>query len=425
MASKVVMPGQGQNDDPLTLVAWKYEEGDQVTKGDVLCEAERDKATLEVEAPDSGVLLKRLYGEDDTVPELATIGFIGQPGEQIEHAEQGAEASATGSAPPASDKDAYAASAAEPVKAASSSRPSGGQFSRRIRISPRARRLAEQEEVDVTTVIGSGSGGRIVVRDVEEALRTRGPAPDRSTTSIDRSGRSWTVAQPDQVIPVTGVRRTIANRMAESLATTAQLTLHKSANASPLLAYRKKLKASPEESGFSSVTINDLVMFAASRILPRFPRLNSHFLGDTIAEYASVNLGMAVDTERGLMVPVIRGADRLSLKELSIAAAELRQACVAGTVKPDEMSSGTFTVTNLGPLGVEFFTPVLNVPQVAILGVGSIQPRPVMIDDQVAFPPHIGLSLTVDHQAVDGAPAATFLREIVRGLEQIELLLAV
>jgi len=416
VASNVVMPGNAQDDDRPTLVAWKYQEGDRVSKGDVLCEGERDKATFEVEAPESGVLLKRAYAEGDSVPAAATLAVIGEPGEEIDQIEAGAELPKSRSVEPVAEEDAGTESASPSTRAKSSVPSASADTSRRIRISPRARKLAERHNVDSAAVTGSGSGGRIVVRDIEEAIGGARPAP--------RTGEVPQVSQPQQTVRVTGMRRTIADRMVESLSTTAQLTLHMSADASSLLSYRKKLKQSPEGSGLESVTINDLVMYAVSRVLPRFPRLNSHFLGDRITEYSAVNLGMAVDTSRGLMVPVIRGANHLSLKQLSLRAAELRQACTAGTLSADDMSTGTFTVTNLGALGVEYFTPVLNVPQVAILGVGAIASKPVMDREEVRFLPHIGLSLTVDHQAVDGAPAAVFLREMSQGLENLELLLA-
>jgi pyruvate dehydrogenase E2 component (dihydrolipoamide acetyltransferase) len=394
MATKVIMPSQGQSAEPVTLLGWKRTEGDRVTAGEVLCEVESDKATFEVEAPASGVLLKRLYSDGDLVPLLSTIGFIGESGEEPDR------------------EDGKQTSDVTPPNPSVTAQPT-----RKLRISPRARRLAEKEGVEISRVTGSGSGGRIVERDIRAAMTTpdsaaQKPLPPRQGEEAVRE------------IPVSGIRKIIADRMAESLSSTAQLTLHSSADASAILSYRKQLKASPEETGLSSITINDLILFAVSRILPRYPRLNSRFLGDRIAEHAGVHLGMAVDTERGLMVPVIEAAQTLTLRELSAKAAELRRDCTAGMITPDALQGGTFTVTNLGPLGVELFTPVLNIPEVAILGVGNIQPKPVMVDDRVRFVPHLGLSLTVNHQAVDGAPAASFLQSLAAGLARFELLLA-
>jgi pyruvate dehydrogenase E2 component (dihydrolipoamide acetyltransferase) len=220
------------------------------------------------------------------------------------------------------------------------------------------------------------------------------------------------------------VRKVIAERMLQSLQTTAQLTLNASADARALQVLRKRLKESPEAMGLRGITINDLVLFAVARTLPAFPGLNALFTGAEIHQYRSVNLGIAVDTPKGLMVPVVRGADALSLRQLSAEAKRLATACQAGKIMPDELAGGTFTVTNLGAFGVESFTPVLNPPQVGILGVSGIQLKPVEVGDKVKFVPHLGLSLTINHQVVDGAPAARFLQALGQAIAAIDLLLA-
>ncbi len=220
------------------------------------------------------------------------------------------------------------------------------------------------------------------------------------------------------------MRKVIAERMLASLQTTAQLTLNASADARGILAFRKRLKASPDSFGLQQVTINDLVLFAVARTLPHHPDLNAHFSGDTLTKFKAVHLGLAVDTPRGLMVPVIRNAHQLSLKQISQEAKRLAAACQERRVTPDELSGGTFTVTNLGSLGIESFTPVLNPPEVAILGVSAISLKAVEIDGDVQFVPHLGLSLTINHQVVDGAPGARFLQALAQGLKDIDLLLA-
>jgi pyruvate dehydrogenase E2 component (dihydrolipoamide acetyltransferase) len=212
--------------------------------------------------------------------------------------------------------------------------------------------------------------------------------------------------------------------MHASLQGSAQYTLHSSANAENLLAYRQKLKASAEELGLRDITVNDLLNYAVTRTLLRFPAVNCHFLGEKSLLFERVHLAVAVDTPRGLMVPVIRNASLMSLRQLTAEAARLRQACLDSTVTPDELNGGTFTVSNMGTLGIEGFTPVLNPPQVAILGVGSLQLKPVEKDGEVVFERFMNLSLTANHQILDGAPAAVFLRELVRALESFELLLA-
>jgi pyruvate dehydrogenase E2 component (dihydrolipoamide acetyltransferase) len=321
-------------------------------------------------------------------------------------------------------------------------------------ISPRARNLAAAKSVDISTLSGTGPGGRIIERDVVAVLSDQAPlTPAAIAALIEHGAQAPPVGTgiggrvttedliqapptaptaaiddmhpgPVKEIPVKGVRKIIATRMLESLQTTAQVTLSASADASQLLAYRKRLKASPEELELTGVTINDLVLYTVAKTLPRFPYLNAHFLGETIKEFGRVHLGMAIDTPRGLMVPPIRNANLLSLKALSIEAKRLATACQEGKILPDDLVGATFTVTNLGMLGVESFTPVLNPPEVGILGVCTIQPKPVMKAGDVAFVPHISLSLTFDHRAVDGAPAARFLKELSTALANFDLLLA-
>jgi pyruvate dehydrogenase E2 component (dihydrolipoamide acetyltransferase) len=220
--------------------------------------------------------------------------------------------------------------------------------------------------------------------------------------------------------------------MLQSLHSQAQLTLNTSADARAMQAFRKKLKDSPEELGLGGITLNDFVLYAVSRTLPQHPELNALWAGDRILRYARVHLAFAVDTPRGLMVPVIRNADLLPLKALSTEAKRLAAACTEGGISPDELSGGTFTVSNLGGLGVENFTPILNAPQVGILGVGTIELKPVMTTERAAgdaannvrFVPHLGLSLTIDHQAVDGAPGARFLKDLCGALAGFDILLA-
>jgi pyruvate dehydrogenase E2 component (dihydrolipoamide acetyltransferase) len=219
-------------------------------------------------------------------------------------------------------------------------------------------------------------------------------------------------------ITVKGVRKLVAGRMLSSMQTTAQLTMHTSADARAILAARKQFKDSADKAG---ITINDLVLYAVAQTLVDFPDLNAYWLGDKLVQFENVHLGFAVDTPRGLMVPVIRFANKLSLAEISVEAKRLGTACIKGTIEPDSLKGGTFTVTNLGAAGIEMFTPVLNAPEVGILGICSVQPKPVMKKDGgVEFIPHMGLSITFNHCATDGAPAGRFLaamRDRLAGLK--------
>ncbi len=407
MATAVVMPRQGNTVESCVILAWKKQPGALVAAGDVLCEVETDKAVFEVPAPAAGTLLECFFPEGADVPVLTNIAAIGAPGESA------VALRPAGAAQPASP----AAPAGAPQAAAPAAAPPAGARTGRLRVSPRARRLAAERGVDPAALTGSGPGGRVIVRDV---LAGAPPAAAASAAPAAPAAPGAATA-----VPVRGVRKLIAERMLASLQTTAQLTLNASADARRLLALRRRLKESPAELGLGRVTINDLVLFAVTRVLPRHPECNALYAGGVITRHASIGLGFAVDTERGLMVPVIRGAESLTLRALSDRARVLAEGCSGGSVSPDDLAGGTFTVTNLGSLGVESFTPVLNAPQVAILGVGSIVLRPVRDSGgEVEFVDSLGLSLTIDHQVVDGAPAARFLQALSRAITEIDLQLA-
>jgi pyruvate dehydrogenase E2 component (dihydrolipoamide acetyltransferase) len=269
---------------------------------------------------------------------------------------------------------------------------------------------------------GSGPSGRITSKDLVKeqmapSIATLAPRPSPTPLAPPLA------ADQVEIIAVKGVRKLIAERMLQSLQTTAQLTLNASADARGLQALRKRLKESPEAMGLRGITINDLVLLAVARTLPAFPGLNALFTGTEIHQYRSVHLGVAVDTPKGLMVPVVRSAETLTLRQLATEAKRLATACQESKITPDELNGGTFTVTNLGAFGIESFTPVLNPPQVAILGVCGIQPKPVAVGEKVKFVPHIGLSLTINHQVVDGAPAARFLQALGQAIAAIDLML--
>jgi pyruvate dehydrogenase E2 component (dihydrolipoamide acetyltransferase) len=449
VAVPVLMPRQGQSVETCLLLRWKKNEGDRVAQGEPLCEVETDKATFEVESPEAGTLLKRYFAEGQDVPVLSVIAAIGQPGEEVDAApEPPATDNAAGAGPTATVRPPASSPVAPPAASATSP-------SQKHAASPRARKRASERGIDVSTLRGTGPGGRVIERDVlavaaspltpaaRAAAGEHGLSADRlrdargtaiggriSVHDMDALARTAVpraapAADAVTEIPVKGVRKIIAERMLASLQTTAQLTLNAAADARALQGYRARLKESPEEWGLRGVTITDLILFALSRLLPEHQELNAHFLGDRILLHRNVQLGLAVDTPRGLMVPVIRDANALSLKAISDEAKRLATACLESKVQPDELAGGTFTLTNLGALGIESFTPVLNAPQTAILGVGNIQLKPVQGKEGVSFVPHIGLSLTINHQAVDGAPGARFLAALARTLAAIDVALAV
>lgn len=424
MAEAVIMPKLGNTVESAIILAWHVSVGDRISAGDLLCEIETDKATLEIESTAGGILLAQLRAVGDDVPVLSNIAVVGREGESI------AEFS-----PSPENRPAAGGNGNE-----SRSRRDDEEF---VKISPRARNLAQRNGIDYAGIAGSGPGGRIIERDIEAALH-RGAAKvtpvaqamldsgDYKVAEDHPRGRRISKADLTPVadesaataIPLKGVRKRIARRMRESLQSTAQLTLNAPADARALQAFRRRLKASDEGLGLGAVSINDLLLFAVARTLPEFPALNALFENDIIYPQGAVHLGLAVDTDRGLLVPVVRNAETRTLRQLSEAARRLATACRSGDIQPDELSGGSFTVSNLGALGIESFTPILNPPQVGILGVGSINLKPLQQDGEVAFIPHIGLSLTINHQVVDGAPAARFLQRLSANLAQIDLLVA-
>lgn len=425
MAHEVLLPKQGNTVESCIIVQWKVDEGEPVAKGDAIVEVETDKATMDVESTAEGVLLKQLVSEGDDVPVLTPIALVGAPGEQIETPLPATKERQQKPEPQASRASVAAPSDTTTPGPAPARRRRGG-----AKISPRARRFAESKQVAFDDVNGSGPGGRIMVRDIEAAIASgRAAASTAAPAETTEGGYAGArgPAEPVSETPIKGVRKLIAQRMHESIASTAQLTMDAAADARAILAYRKRLKAAAEGSRVGSiplaeVSINDLVLFAVSRALVEFHDLNATFRDGVIRVYDQVDLGFAVDTPRGLMVPVIRGAEKRSLLDLATEAHRLAKGCLEGGVSPDELSGGTFTITNLGSFGIERFTPVLNVPQVAILGVCAVTQRPA--PDGEGSIPMMGLSLTIDHQVVDGAPAARFLQSVARAVAQIDLTLA-
>ena len=398
MAIPVLMPRQGETVESCLILKWKKKEGDKVDAHESICEVETNKAVFEVEAPEKGIILKIFYKEGDDVPVLSIIALIGQPGEDIS------------SFMPEKTLTTEIKEETENVKMKEAITPSKEKSfaSGVVSISPRARRLAKREGVDISKVSkGSGPSGRITERDIRTTL-SKFP----KVISATQTSTKETFPGPVREISVQGVRKVIAENMLKSLQTTAQLTLNSSANVSNLLSYRKKLKVSSPERGLQEITINDTIMYITVKTLLKFKALNAYFLDNKILEFERVHLAFAVDAPQGLVVPVIRNANLLSLKEISKESKRLSSACLQGTIKPDELTGGTFTITNLGPLGIESFTPILNLPQVAVLGVCNIQLKAIREEDEVKLAPHLGLSLTFDHRGVDGAPAAKFLKEL-------------
>lgn len=453
MAVPIIMPRQGQSVESCILVEWLVKAGDSVEEGTPVASIETDKAVFEVESPEAGTIIETFFEEGDDIPVLINIAALGEPGEDVSALKP--DAAGGDSAPEAAEESASAEEKkAEPT--AVKTAPVMGSGQKAVGISPRARKRAAASGVDAEILAGSGPGGRVIERDVEAAaadqprlsttaqetlsaggstVPAQGSGPGGMVLAGDLQAAGSTLAAQaaasvaatagePTVIPLTGIRKLIATKMHESLATTAQLTMNMSFDATGIMAYRAKVKDQGEALALPNITINDIVAYATVQTLMISPEINARFLGGSIEQYPYVNLGIATDTERGLMVPVVHGANSMSLSELSTAAKPLLKDCQSGSINPDLLSGGTFTITNMGMLGVESFTPVLNIPEVAILGVGGLTLKPVMKDGEVKHVQSINLSLTIDHQVVDGAPAARFLKTLCNSLENFELTLA-
>ena len=402
MANAVIMPKAGITVESCIIGTWEKKVGDPVKVGDILFTYETDKASFECESTEEGTLLEIFFNDGDEVPCLVNVCAIGNPGDDCSALRPDGAAKAAPEAAPAVVEAAPAAAA--PV-AAESTAVAGEKSA----VSPRAKKLAERAGVDAALATPTGPNGRVIERDVREL--------------IDNP----VVAAPEveyEDVKFSGIRRAIAKSMTTSLSTIAQLTHNTSFDASAILAYRKQLKAS--EGDCAGITLGDIVLYAVSRTLKNYPDLNANMIDDsTIRHFKHVNLGVAVDTPRGLMVPTIFNADEKSLLEISKEVKELAAQCREGSISPDKLSGASFTVSNLGNLGVESFTPVINPPQTGILGVcGTIDRVKKGKDGEIAIYPAMGLSLTYDHRAVDGTPAARFQKELCQNLESFTVLLA-
>lgn len=410
MANAVIMPKAGITVESCIIGTWEKKVGDSVKVGDVLFTYETDKASFECESTEEGTLLEIFYQEGDEVPCLVNVCAIGNEGDDCSALRPSDSAPAEVESAPVEEK-------AAPVAAVVETTAVDGEKSA---VSPRARKLADRAGVDASLATPTGPNGRIIERDVRELMNNPAAAKAEAVAAVADSA-------PDmeyEDVKFSGIRRAISKSMHTSLSTMAQLTHNTSFDASNILAYRKLLKASEGET--AGITLGDIILYAVSRTLANHPDLNAHMLDDNnIRLFKHVHLGVAVDTPRGLMVPTIFNADQKSLLEISKEVKELAAQCREGNINPDKLSGGTFTVSNLGNMGVESFTPVINPPQTGILGVcGTIERVRKGKDGNIEIYPAMGLSLTYDHRAVDGTPAARFQKELGKNLENFTTLLA-
>ena len=415
MANAVIMPKAGITVESCIIGNWEKKVGDSVKVGDILFTYETDKASFECESTAEGTLLEIFFQDGDEVPCLMNVCAIGNEGEDISALRPDGAQAAPEEAPaqetPVEKTPLQVVSAPAEVTVSEDGKSA---------VSPRAKKLAERAGVDASMATPTGPNGRIIERDIRTLMEN----PVAAKSAAVAAAPAATVEQEYEDVKFSGIRRAISKSMHTSLSTMAQLTHNTSFDATAILAYRKLLKASEGEC--SGITLGDIVLYAVSRTLLNHPDLNAHMLDDNnIRLFKHVNLGVAVDTPRGLMVPTIFNADQKSLLEISKEVKELAAECREGNISPDKLSGGTFTVSNLGNMGVESFTPVINPPQTGILGVcGTVERVKKGKDGEIKIYPAMGLSLTYDHRAVDGTPAARFQKELGYNLENFTMLLA-
>lgn len=465
------MPRQGQSVESCVIGEWHVKKGDHVKEGDLLFTYETDKATFDEAAKVEGDIIAIFFAENDDVPCLLNVCVIGEAGESWEaFIPEGATQDGAGQAAPAAGETPAAPAADEAVSAAASPAAAPAPVFSDVMpsaaapgpLSPRARMLAERQHADLRFAQATGPNGRVIERDVRALIENGHVATSAAAGGYDgalvgsglggrvstadlnapspaaAAGAALPAAESGAVLPdyrdekLPRIRKVISKQMMKSLQEMAQLTLNTTFDATDVMQLRAKLKKAKAEGkdeklGFRLLekvpTFNDIVLYAVSRTVLDFPACNAHLLDETMRYFNTVNLGVAVDTPRGLMVPVVRGAERKKISELSAEVRDLAAACQEGSISPDKLQGSTFTVSNVGSMGIESFTPIINPPETCILGVGGLQDRVRVVDGEVKAYKVMGLSLTLDHRALDGADGARFLRALVQRLENFSLLL--
>lgn len=397
-----------------TLVKWRKKAGDNIEVGDILAEVETDKATMEMESFDEGKLTE-LYVEEGGIIKVGDkIALILADGETADSALPAAQTT------PAAEKPKASAPAAKtPVVPAP--RTGAPAAAGRIKASPLARKIAATRGVNLSTIAGTGPAGRIVKKDVESAPAGGGGGATSAAPAI-RAARG--IAGEEKSIALTGMRKTIAERLLASKTQIPHFYLSVTMDGGPLMALRKELNAMAEKDGSQKLTVNDFILLAAARAAAEVPKINAAYDGDAIIEYADVNLAVAVAIEDGLITPVIKKANTLTLREVSVQMKELAAKARSKKLKPEEYQGGTITLSSLGGFGIDSFLPIINPPQSFILGVGAITKQPVVTEhDQIAIGHRMIISASGDHRVVDGAVAAEYMNALRRFVEKPALLL--
>lgn len=431
MATKIQMPKLGLTMTEGTVVKWHKAQGDPVKAGDLLFEVETDKLTNEVRADCEGVLLSIVAQEGAVVPCTGAVAFVGEPGEAI------VEAADT---PKAEEKPSAPAQSAAATPAVSPVPPASGGY---VLASPAAKKLAKERGVDLALVTPSGPDGAVVLKDVEAYAQKPASGTARKIARelgidlnlVAASGRVMAkdvllmaaareagTGEADEARPMSGMRKTIAARMLDSWHTSPRVWYEHAVDTTAMQRLRSALKPRFAQKGLK-LTYNHIIMLAAVRALAAFPQVNASVEGDALLMHPHVNLGLAVSVENGLLVPNVKCCELLSLEELAVQAEALVEKARTGSLGMDELSGGTFTITNIGSFGTRSFSPIINQPELAILGVSAIMDTPVVQNGAVVIRPMMNLDLVADHRVIDGVVGAAFLKCIVDHLEEPGLLL--
>ncbi|HVU71049.1 MAG TPA: dihydrolipoamide acetyltransferase family protein [Ktedonobacteraceae bacterium] len=417
----VEMPKMGDTMEEGKILHWIKREGDEVKKGESLAEVETDKVNIEIEAFASGTLRKILIAEGESAPIGAPIAYIGAADEPLPG---GAAGNGNGKAANGRGKKAQEKAAAAPAAPAPAAPPAvtltvaAPAPAGRVFISPLARRLAEEHNIDYRQLRGTGPNGRIIKLDIEAALKQAAPVATAPVFTMEPQPASIDAGEVVEV-PLTAMRRTIARRLTQHMQNAPHFYVTSVIDTGKLGELRAQINAyAANDPNPVRVSINDLILKAVAIALVRMPQVNVSFAEDKLIQKKQVHLGVAVALEQGLIVPVLHNADKLGILDIAREARRLAEAARSNRLKPEDLSGGTFTVSNLGGFGVDSFTAIINPPESAILAVGTITPTPVVVDGQVVVRDRMKVTLSSDHRALDGAVSARFLQEVRRLLEE-------
>jgi len=404
----ITMPKLSDTMTEGTIARWKKKKGDTIEAGDILAEIETDKATMEMECFDDGVLTEIFVPDGGKAPVGAKIALVLAEGESAESA---AEA-------PAKPEKAAEAKPESKEKSAAPGAPAAGS---RVKASPLAKKIAAERGVSLEGIAGTGPGNRVVAKDVP----AKGAAPTAAASAPAAPKiEAKAAGEGDKTVPLSNMRRTIADRLVASKQQNPHFYLSIEVDAGALTRLRKELNASNEAAGLPKLTVNDFVLLAVGRAAAQHPYINASWGGDSIIQYGAVNISVAVAVDDGLITPVIRNADKLSLKEISAAVKDLAKRAREKKLKPEEYSGGTITVSNLGAYGIEQFFAIVNPPQAAILAIGAIVKKPVVnAKNEIVVGERVTISLSGDHRVVDGAVGAEYLSTLRKLIENPAMML--